>query len=180
MPVGEALARWVGQLLTLAVVFALLDLLQPEGSLKGPVRTVMGLALLGAVLGPVAGLVADGAAWAALVDQWRQPRPGTPAESLVDPQALQRTLWEEALAAGQRRLADEVGPALAAHGLGLGRLAWDASRVRVELTSGLPEGVELQRVCRELADRLGVAQDRIWLKGGSPSAGAVSCGASGR
>lgn len=176
----SAVVGWVGSLLTLAVVFALLDLLQPEGSLKGAVRTVMGLAMVAAVLGPAVGLVEDSAAWSALLQRWdRTPEPSPVPAAAVDAGALHQTLWQEVLTAGEARLRAQVEQVLAREGLRLAELGWssapDGGRLRVRVEGRAMLGLSPDRLRRELARALELDPGQVEIG----PAGTVVPGASG-
>ena len=177
--------RWIGQLLTLAVVFALLDLLQPEGSLKGAVRTVMGLAMVAAVLGPAVGLVEDAATWGALLQRWQEPAATSAAgpPPAVDVPALSQTLWREVLGATYGRLRSAVAGVLDREGLRLAQLRWDSSgtggRLLVVVEPGPVAASQADRLRRELARALELdpvqVEVRVADPGGSdPAAGGRS------
>lgn len=99
-----SLLQWAQQVLAMAVLFALGSLLMPEGSLRGTVRAVMGLALLAAVVGPVVGLVEDAGVWGQAAARW------LPAvESPAPPQGL--PLVREGVEEGMQRRALQLGAA---------------------------------------------------------------------
>ncbi|MEW6047321.1 MAG: hypothetical protein AB1609_12705 [Bacillota bacterium] len=96
----SSLLAWAQEIVAMAVVFTLASLLLPHGSLRGTVRTVMGVALLAAAVGPVVGLVEDAALWSQAAARWQAPSgPAGVRESAPEPAPLVREGLEETMTA---------------------------------------------------------------------------------
>lgn len=157
---GE-LGQWVGRIVTLVVLFSLLDMIMPDGTLRPMVRTVMGVAVVASVLAPVVSLV--GAVPASLQELQASPgSPPAPGGFLVDPQGLSASLWDEALRAVAEPLELGVREAAAREGVVLAGVEWvrgaDGSLqgVRLYPQPGNGQVERLERVRRETARLLGL------------------------
>lgn len=92
----SSLLAWAQEIVAMAVVFTLASLLLPHGSLRGTVRTVMGVALLAAAVG----LVEDAALWSQAAARWQAPSgPAGVRESAPEPAPLVREGLEETMTA---------------------------------------------------------------------------------
>lgn len=126
----QGVVEWVGQLLVMVVLFSLVDLMVPENALRGLVRTIMGLAIIATVLGPVVGFVEDSRAWQAAMVRW-----GTGSEEVAaapEP-AVASARWARAVEAMQTAAADGASESIARE-----------IRALLELTGYRVVGVEVE------------------------------------
>lgn len=177
----EGLWAWVRGLVALAVVFSVLDLLQPDGALRGTVRTVMGLAVVAAVLGPAVELVERLPGWRATWSTAVELQEGrtNAAESSAGLSAqgseLALALWNQLLFSPGSQLWAELEPVVRRHGWRLAQMGWQGQGPQgrlVAVVAGPTAGAEGLQVLRaELASRLGLPQERVELHvvgGGAP------------
>ena len=117
----EELLAWARGLVAMAVAVTLLDLVLPEGGLRGAVRTVMGLAVAAAILAPalkmVEGLQATGSPGRPLA-WWPQfaAAGAQPAAPTAQGTGIGQQLWEEALVGRHGLLAADLAEAVLRQG----------------------------------------------------------------
>lgn len=116
----EELLAWARGLVAMAVAVTLLDLLLPEGGLRGAVRTVMGLAVAAAMVGPAlqvvenlraTGLPGRPAGW-----RLQFAAAGPQAAPTVQETGIGQQLWEEALLGRHGLLAAGLAQAMVREG----------------------------------------------------------------
>lgn len=168
---GE-LARWVGQILTLVVLFSLLDIIIPDSPLRGLVRTVMGVAVVATILGPVVALVGTvpGGAWGWGQELWSPRAPAVPAGvTSVDPEGLASALWDEAQRAATEQAEQRIRQAAARYGVALAGIEWvqgadgavRAVRLHPQLGAVGPDA--LQGLRRDAAWAAGLDEADVWV-----------------
>ncbi|HEY8424699.1 MAG TPA: stage III sporulation protein AF [Limnochordales bacterium] len=149
-----SLLQWAQQIVAMAVLFTLVSLLMPDGSLRGTVRAVMGLALLAAVVGPVVGVVEDAGVWNEAATRWvpvLEPREPVPGGMPLVREGLEASMNDRALELSAARSAQAVRRALEGAGYEVLEVAW-----RLDVASGPRLEVRVRRRAR-----LGVEPDRL-------------------
>ncbi|WP_324667708.1 hypothetical protein [Geochorda subterranea] len=163
-----SLLQWAQQIVAMAVLFTLASLLMPEGSLRGTVRAVMGLALLAAVVGPVVGLVEDAGVWTDAATRWVpavEPRAPGPAEMPLVRESLEASMSGRALQLSAARSEQAVRRALEGAGYEVLEVAWrlDAPggpRLEVRVRRRARVGVEPARLPDYVAALAGLEDAR--------------------
>lgn len=160
------LGQWVGRIVTLVVLFSLLDMIMPDGTLRPMVRTVMGVAVVASVLAPVVQLVGSAPAGLDGVPLSSGPAPAV-GRLLVDTEGLFSSLWDEALRAVGEPLELGVRDVAAREGVLLADVEWvrgaDGSLqgVRLHPHPGDRQLARLERVRYATARLLGLDEASV-------------------
>ncbi len=172
------LGQWVGRIVTLVVLFSLLDMIMPDGTLRPMVRTVMGVAVVATVLAPVVQLVGSVPASLHEVPLNSGPAPAG-GRFLVDAEGLSSSLWDEALRLVGEPLELRVREAAAREGILLAGVEWvrgadgTLQGVRLHPHPGDRQPARLERARSETARLLGLDEGFVSVASAEAHGGAL-------
>ena len=151
-----SLLNWAQEILAMAVLFTLASLLLPEGSMRGTVRAVMGVAFLAALIGPLVGLMEDGELWSQTAARWLAAAELDAAEPVPPAGSLVREGLHEAMS--ERAVELTAASTEAAAWRALEGAGYEPLEVRLSTADGGAPRLEVRARRRALA---GVDADRL-------------------